>query len=285
MAKKGSHKWIKWVVILVVLAGVITSAVLMAPKAELYDDETAKSGDLSTFYNFSGNVETKNKQVVLADAATLINKVKVKEGDMVKKDEVLFTTLTGGEIKANIDGEVGIVSVEDGATLMPGTQMTTITNYNDLQIQIKVDEYDIAVMKVDKEVTIHLNALDKDVSGKIEAVSKEAVTVNNVSFFTATVKINEVEGIYAGMSAEVTMLNQFAENATTISVKALQFDNENKPYVYYRNADDKVETKSVTIGINDGTTVQITDGVKAGDVVLVPKDSGNANPFSAMRNS
>ena len=55
-------------------------------------------------------------------------------------------------------------------------------------------------------------------------------------------------------------------------MKAIQFDNENKPFVYYADEKGKVQSKPVTIGINDGITVEIKEGVSAGDIIFYPED-------------
>jgi HlyD family secretion protein len=76
-----------------------------------------------------------------------------------------------------------------------------------------------------------------------------------------------------GLSVEVKALNKSVANTTTISMKALQFDNENQPFVYYRDINNNVVTKPVKVGINDGNTVQIIDGIKTGEVVLLPAET------------
>lgn len=269
-SKKSSKKiTIIGVVFIAIIALVATFT--LRPKRETYSEETAKTQDVTTYYSFNGNIEAKEKQAVIAETMMQIKTIHVKDGDTVKKDDLLFETTQGQKIKAKIDGEIGDVLVEEGATIMAGTKITSITNYSDLQVTIKVDEYDINSMEIDKEVTVLVNALNKEIKGKIAKISKEAMTVNGVSFFTASIDLENHKDLLVGMSTEVTILNQSAPNATTISMKALQFDNENKPFVYYRDNNAKAAAKAVTVGINDGNIVQILDGIKSGEVVLLPK--------------
>ncbi len=283
-SKKSSKK--KTIIISVVCMLIIAliTAFALSPRAESYDEETARSQDVTTYYNFNGNIEAKDNQIVIADTMMQIKTIYVEEGDTVKKDDILFETTQGQKIKAKIDGEVGEILIEEGAALMTGTKMTTLTDYSNLQVTVKVDEYDIASMAQDKEVTVLVNALNKEITGKIAKVSKEAITVNGVSYFTASIDLENDPDLLVGMSTEVTMISQSAPNATTISMKALQFDNENQPFVYYKDNSDKVAAKAVTVGINDGNIVQIEDGVKSGEVVLLPKEKINkiATPLDVM---
>jgi HlyD family secretion protein len=79
-----------------------------------------------------------------------------------------------------------------------------------------------------------------------------------------------------GLSAEIKVHNEEAKNAVTISMNALHFDSNNEPYVLIQNSEGKAVSKKVTTGMNDGTSVEIKDGLAAGDTVLIEKQS-NAN--------
>ena len=57
----------------------------------------------------------------------------------------------------------------------------------------------------------------------------------------------------------------------TLSISSLQFDEEGQPYVYCYDRKGDVVTQAVVLGVNNGTFVEIKDGLKSGDTVLVPK--------------
>lgn len=270
--KQKKHRWIKWAVLGAVVAAVLL-VLFLRPREAAYDEETAKSQTLSTYLSFTGTVEAKERQVLTATTATQIKTVAVKEGDSVKEGDTLFETITGQKLTAEMDGEVGPIAIEEGDVVMAGTQLATVTDYSALQVGIKVDEYDVVSLEEGKEVTLKLGALGKEAKGTVAHVSKEAATVSGISYFPATIEIEEVEGLRAGMSAEVTLLKEQAEDAVTLSMKAIQFDNENKPYVYYRDEKGKVQTKAVAVGLQDGVTVQVTEGVAAGETILLPKET------------
>jgi len=183
------------------------------------------------------------------------------------------------EIMAEIDGEVSEIYVEENESLITGTRIMDIVNYDDLEVKVKVDEFDLGAVSEGKEVIVTINQLGKDIVGKVSEVSKEAQTVNEVSFFTASIDLEKDAALRVGLSVEVKALNKSVTDATTISMKALQFDNENRPFVYYRDINGNVATKPVKVGINDGNTVQIIDGIKTGEVLLLPVETKSmANP-------
>lgn len=284
MKKKKSRKWLGWIIAGLVFIIVI---VFSSQKEESinYDSITAMVEDVTTYYSFSGNIEAKNKESVVLTAMNQIDTIEVSEGDQVKKDEVLFTTLQGSEVKASIDGEVANIYVTEGDVVTAGTIIMDLTDYSNLQVKVKVDEYDVKSVEVDKEAIVTINALDKEVKGTVSHLSKEAQSLNGVSYFVATIDLNEDSELRVGMSTEVKMVNESVTDVIVIPMSALQFDYTNLPYVYYRNNQGEVMTKTVELGITDGTLVEVISGLEEGEEILIPKTIEFMTPFDMMQQS
>ena len=250
-----------------------------------YDSITAMVEDVTTYYSFSGNIEAKNKESVVLTAMNQIDTIEVSEGDQVKKDEVLFTTLQGSEVKASIDGEVANIYVTEGDVVTAGTIIMDLTDYSNLQVKVKVDEYDVKSVEVGKEAIVTINALDKEVKGTVSHLSKEAQSLNGVSYFVATIDLNEDSELRVGMSTEVKMVNESVTDVIVIPMSALQFDYTNLPYVYYRNNQGEVMTKTVELGITDGTLVEVISGLEEGEEILIPKTIEFMTPFDMIQQS
>lgn len=284
MKKKKSRKWLGWIIAGLVFIIVI---VFSSQKEESinYDSITAMVEDVTTYYSFSGNIEAKNKESVVLTAMNQIDTIEVSEGDQVKKDEVLFTTLQGSEVKASIDGEVANIYVTEGDVVTAGTIIMDLTDYSNLQVKVKVDEYDVKSVEVDKEAIVTINALDKEVKGTVSHLSKEAQSLNGVSYFVATIDLNEDSELRVGMSTEVKMVNESVTDVIVIPMSALQFDYTNLPYVYYRNNQGEVMTKTVELGITDGTLVEVISGLEEGEEILIPKTIEFMTPFDMIQQS
>lgn len=284
MKKKKSRKWLGWIIAGLVFIIVI---VLSSQKEESinYDSITAMVEDVTTYYSFSGNIEARNKESVVLTAMNQIDTIEVSEGDQVKKDEVLFTTLQGSEVKASIDGEVANIYVTEGDVVTAGTIIMDLTDYSNLQVKVKVDEYDVKSVEVGKEAIVTINALDKEVKGTVSHLSKEAQSLNGVSYFVATIDLNEDSELRVGMSTEVKMVNESVTDVIVIPMSALQFDYTNLPYVYYRNNQGEVMTKTVELGITDGTLVEVISGLEEGEEILIPKTIEFMTPFDMMQQS
>jgi len=266
--KKKSKKWVIWVVFAILLTGGLIST-LLRPRQAAGSEVIAVVGNIQTFYSFSGSVEAKNRQTVFAQQAVRIRELNVGEGDAVAVDDLLYTTSGGENVKAKINGEVLRLYVQEGEQLMPGNKVMEIVDYSDLQLVVKVDEYDLSAIKngVSADVTIH--ALGKEIEGRVSEVSREGVHMNGVTFFTAVISLEADVDILVGMSAEAKVLKESADNVVTLSMAAVQFDSENNPYVYINNGSEQ-RTVNLILGITDGFNVEVKSGLAAGDVVFVP---------------
>lgn len=282
---KQNKKWTIWIII-GVLALIIFIFLSSQKKEDIsYEATTAVVEEMTTYYSFSGNIEAKNKESIVVTSMTQIDTINVSEGDQVHKDDILFTSIQGNEFKAGIDGEVANIYVSEGDVVTTGTIAMDLTDYSNLQVKVKVDEYDVKSVEVGEEATVIINALDKEVKGTVSHVSKEAQSLNGVSYFMATIDLNEDSDLRVGMSTEVKMVNESVKDAVVIPMAAIQFDNENLPYVYYHNDQGEVVTKPVEVGITDGIMVEIVSGIEAGEEILIPKTLGFTTPFEMMQQS
>jgi len=176
-------------------------------------------------------------------------------------------------VLAEVSGEISEIYVLENESIIMGMPIMNIVNFDELVVKLKVDEYDLGAVSIGKDAEVLISSLDEKVLGKVTDISKQAMVVNGVSYFDTTVSLEKNDKLRVGLSTEVKILNKSAENATTISMKSLQFDNENLPYVYYRDSNGDVLTRPVTVGINDGIVVQILEGIQSGDKILVPQEN------------
>ena len=176
---------------------------------------------------------------------------------------------------ADTDGEVSDIFVKENDTMLSGTEIMDVINYDRLIVKIKIDEFDLASVTSGQKATAVITALNKEIPGTITDISKKAEVVNGVSYFNAEVALDPDDALKVGLSAEIKVHSANAPQAVTISMKALQFGENNAPYVLMRNEEGKIATHPVTAGINDGTYVEIKDGLKAGDTVLIPQSNSS----------
>lgn len=182
---------------------------------------------------------------------------------------------------AEVTGEVSEIYVNENDSITQGTLIMDIINYDDLEINVKVDEYDLPAVSVGIEVEVYIEAIDKTVAGTVSEIARSASISNGVSYFETTVTLPKDPDLRVGLSAEVNVVTESAKDAITVPIEAIQYEGSGS-YVQSYNEKRKLELIPVTVGISNGTDIEIIKGLGEGDAVYYASDtqSQEASLFS-----
>ena len=86
-SRKKRKRKIIWGALLLALALVAAFGIFLRPKAARYDEETAKTQDIVTYYSFSGNVEPGDEKIVTSTSPVRVKSLPIAEGTPVKEDD------------------------------------------------------------------------------------------------------------------------------------------------------------------------------------------------------
>lgn len=283
---KGSKKWLygSIIIVLIVIALVLGGAYyLYESRKPSYSEEYMEKRDIQTYYVFSGMIDSMNRQNEIAKEMLLITDVVVEKGDLVTEGKSLIGT-PKEIIRAEFDGEVTEVYVEDGDQVPIQSPLITIVDYKNLKAIVKVDEYNIDDIQMEQEMSVAVHSIDANVKGKVIAIGKEAISSNSkegmpqmttgntgISYYEVELQLEQSEKLRIGMNVEAKLVREEALNVNSISMNALQFNEDNKPYVLVETGNGQ-EKRIIEIGINDGMYVEIKGNLESNDKVLVPKD-------------
>lgn len=167
---------------------------------------------------------------------------------------------------AEVPGTVSEIYVDENDSITQGTQIMDIINYDDLEVKVKVDEYDLSAVSVGMEAEVYFEAMEKTVSGTVSKISRGASVENGVSYFETTLTLPKDDELRVGISAEVKVVAESASQAITIPVEAVLYEGAT-PYVQRYNDAGKQEKVYVTVGISDGKNVEIKESLSEGDRV------------------
>ena len=266
--RKKHRKWI-WIVLLVAVAAgayFFVSAGQQTASA-LLTEETAQLRDLITYYSFSGNLTPVSDETQTAKETLKVRDLYVSEGDSVQKGDLLLRATDGTRVYASYSGVIEELYPEIDDTLQAGAQIAHIVDYDTLEVSVDVDEYDIGALEVGKEGTVYLNALERSVPGVVSEIARSATSEGGVSYYEVKLQIAAPRDVRSGMSVEVSILNQQAHSAVSISLDALMYDEYNMPYVYQKDAQGGLNVLPVKTGVSDGKNIQILSGLSDGDVI------------------
>lgn len=115
--------------------------------------------------------------------------------------------LTQAEIHAPAAAAVISVDIQPGEYAQPGQVVITLAALSHLRVETTdLSERDIPAVQVGQAVTVFVEALDQELSGKVIAIAPKADTVGGDVVFKVTIELDDQpENLRWGMSAEVNI--------------------------------------------------------------------------------
>jgi HlyD family secretion protein len=172
-------------------------------------------------------------------------------------------------------------SVIESNTFNEGTTIASVANMGEMIFEGKVDESEVGKIQQGMNLVLTIGAIDKEsFSAKLEYIAPKGVTENGAIQFLIRAAITKTNGTFlrAGYSANADIILDKKEKAFSIPESVLQFEKE-KAFVELETATKNIyEKKYVKTGLSDGINIEITEGLKKGDRIKVPKMNEAAKP-------
>lgn len=256
---------------------------IVAEKQALYDDGKTSYADLLA--EKSKLESAKGQQKAAEYSLTLLkqidpNDVIVAEqlvSQMKAALDMAIYNLESVRLKAPATGTIltvnGKVGETASATATAQNAFIIMTDSDKVYLDAAVYEDDISKIEMGMAVDITFNAFPGDkFSGKVVSISRIAVTdASGIIKYTVGVVLDKADDrIRSGMTASLALIFQKAANAVTIPNEAV-VRIERSSMVEVMLADGTTEMRKVSTGLTDGTRVEVTTGLNAGETVVLRK--------------
>ncbi len=174
------------------------------------------------------------------------------------EDTTMYSPITGTVVKK---------LVEPGETVIPGYPTIALGKLDVLDLEIGVPDKNIDKIKVGQNVAVRIKGLNRDVSGRIKRIEPTADLETRT--FGVIIEIANPKGdIKPGMIA-TAKINMNKVRAITVPIDAIT-DNAEGTFVYlYDEASKKVTAKKIKTGDVYGDKLEVKEGIKSGDVVVI----------------
>ena len=183
-------------------------------------------------------------------------------------------------IRSPIDGLVvakmtwkgnGPGDVAEGDQLWSGAPIMEVVNVDAMRVRAKVNQGDIAHIRVGQPVTVRLDAYDDfTLPGRVEHVAPLAMPGSFSPRVRAFAMLVSVEGtnerLMPDLTAAVDVEVERVEDAIVVPREAVRMEN-GAAHVRVRSGSG-TETRRVTLGSRNEIEVVVSSGLKAGDVVV-----------------
>jgi len=182
-------------------------------------------------------------------------------------DEAVITAPFGGVVTGVFADEGDILP---SPTMAPKLVIKMI-DISSLELEVDIDETDIASVKPGQRVGIDVDALpDLKLEGRVIEIQTMPFSEGGVVFYKVSVKpgVFPVPGLRVGMSATADIINLEHKDVLLVPERAVQKDENGKPVVKVKTGEE-FQLRPVTLGITDGFNVEVLDGLKEGEEVVV----------------
>jgi HlyD family secretion protein len=190
---------------------------------------------------------------------------------------------------APLSGTITALYVQPGEMAGAGQPVVVLSDLSALEIEVQLDETDVARVAVGQAVVVRLDAFPGlKLAGQVTEIAPVAQTQAGVVLYPVTVQMDEMDAgpaLRAGMTAEVDILLERREGVLIVPLRAVETVGD-QAYVY-RVVDGEAERVAVGLGLVTDVEAEITAGLAAGDEILVvPAPSsgsqGVPNPLSFL---
>jgi len=279
-----------WLILLAIGAMAVRFIVLPKLDAEAtttYNSYAARIGTITNAMSFSGSISVQNNETITADSAATVRQIYVSEGEKVVRGQRLMRLSNGSTLKASFDGEVNQISVEVGDEVSSNASLIQIVDFEHMQVSMRVDEYSISDLQVGQDCRITVTALGETFNSKIAHINRISSGGGNTAYYTVTAELTVTSDVLPGMAATVTIPQEEAVDTIVLNKSALSFGRDNSAYVLMYDDQQVLQQVPVTVGLDNDNYVEITSGLKEGDVVYaeVKTNAGGGDLFTTIFSS
>jgi cobalt-zinc-cadmium efflux system membrane fusion protein len=175
----------------------------------------------------------------------------------------------GGMIRSPIAGTVVEKLVTPGQLLASGTTPCfTVADLSRVWVMTQVFGSDLTSVSVGDPAQVETGIATNNFSGTVDNISA-LVNPDTRSVLVRVVVDNPKDFLKKQMYVRVRIQSRQENSGLLVPASAILRDDENLPFVYVAQADGSFVRRHVTLGYRSGDQNDITDGLQAGDQIVI----------------
>lgn len=238
--------------------------------------ETVQKRDLKHQLLMSGSIKAWEEATLYPRVEGKLLQNVLREGDAVKKNQTV-SLIERDEVGAvyepvvvpsTLTGVIGRVYLDPGANVTMSTPVALVVNQKRVRVAVDIPERYIGEIYKGQPATLRIDALPgKEFDARLQIISP-VVDANSRAVAVEFWADNPKDLLKSGMFAKVDITLAEKKDAVSIAKKSL-YNQDGETYVFVPSADGKTaQKKPVTVGFENTNYLEITDGLKEGDVIL-----------------
>jgi len=242
---------------------------------------TLKREDLDLVLSYIGNIKAKDEINVFSKVTGKLAEYTLNEGDKVEKGQTIALVdrdETGlkyelARVESPISGILGKTLLDKGANILPsaglssGTALAIVVNMEEMIVRLDIPEADIPYVKKGLKSLLKVDAYpEENFQGEVTKVSEVVDPATRTLPIEITIP-NPDHRLKSGMFARIRIIaSQLKERLVILQDGLVQ--ELGVSYVFVVE-DHTAKKKKVTLGVKEDNKVEILEGLKEGQKVII----------------
>lgn len=168
-------------------------------------------------------------------------------------------------VYSNQSGYITELNVQEGEYIAEGGTIVQLADLSTLWVEAQVYTSQYSQINNSSTVTIQLTGIGKEIKGQLEFVNPEISPDNRINLIRVTIP-NQGNQLRPGMSVYV-VLKEGQRNVLSLPMDAVIRDAKGAT-VWVQTGKNTFKNKMVTIGMESGDRIEITNGLTQGEAVV-----------------
>lgn len=238
-------------------------------QTNLQSIQTTKSTTMAQLETGVQNAKTSLQSVQVSKSATLSqleSGMRTAESNIDQLKTVMENVDSKGNVVAPAAGKILSLNAAKNSYVGPTAPVAVIDSAPRLEISVMVSESLVPRLSLQDEADVTISALDLTVTGLIQEIDEKANP--QTKLYTVTLWTQEeVEGLRAGMFADVTFRTDVSTDTIVIPTEAILTTSEGQNVFVVE--DGKARYVPVVTGLTGNGVTEIAEGLSAGDQLVV----------------
>jgi len=236
-------------------------------------DLTAAKTRVAEIKTLELGLETKRQDIKIAEAQVADDQILLSDAQQRLADTKVVAPMNG--VVSARDVQIGQIISSGISNVGGGTAVLTLADLSRIFVLASVDESDIGKVQAGQPALITADAFaGRRFSGEVVRVATKGKNVSNVVTFEVKIEVGgrDRELLKPEMTANVEIVAAEEENALLVPVQAVSRRRRDR-YVVVPGPgpEGKPRERVVKVGISDGEMMEITEGLKEGETILLRK--------------
>ena len=170
----------------------------------------------------------------------------------------------------DVNVQPGEIITSGTATVGGGTVLMKLADITKMVAKAKINEVNIARVRVGQPVTVHLDAIPGSLfEGTVTVIAPQGEKDESIVTYEVTIEIENVGlSLRPMMTANIDILTDDLDNVITIPLETLQSE-EGDDVVYVEEDGERVRRK-VRVVLRTDSEAVVAQGLEEGDRVILP---------------